>query len=117
MAVVKDRRKYDPVTPGMVLYMQRRAEEGATLREMAQELNISMGSAWRHAHEYLKNKPQPKGRPDITIQHVLDALDAAGSQRKASKELGCSLTLVRQRLWEAGLGPDPKNRGRGEYKG
>jgi len=117
MAIVKDREKYDRVTPSMALYMKRRAEEGATLRELAAELNISAGSAWRHAHEHLKNKPQPKGRPEITIQDVLDTLDAVGSQRKASKELGCSLTLVRQRLWEAGMGPDPKNRGRGEYKG
>ncbi|QAU07014.1 hypothetical protein SEA_APHELION_151 [Gordonia phage Aphelion] len=117
MAVVKEREKYERLTQGVDLYMRRRAEEGATIKEIAEEVNVSPATVWKHVNEFITNKPQPKGRPDITIQDVLDTLAWAGSQRKTAKELGCSLTLVRQRLWEAGMGPDPKNRGRGEYKG
>ncbi|QBP33346.1 hypothetical protein SEA_BRUTONGASTER_132 [Gordonia phage BrutonGaster] len=112
MTIVKDRKPWDKVTPGMAKYLVNRAEEGATLKEMVAETNLSNGTVWYYTRDHLKNKPQPKGRVDITIQDVLDALDECGSMRKASKQLNCSLTVVRQRLWEAGLGIDPKGRGR-----
>ncbi|ANA86470.1 hypothetical protein BH762_gp048 [Gordonia phage OneUp] len=112
MTVIKERRKYERLTEGVRIYIRNQAMEGKTTQEISDATNIPPGTVWKVAHDVIQNQQQPRGRQDITIQDVLSAIDGCGSMRKAAKELGCSLTVVRQRLWEAGMGPDPKNRGR-----
>ena len=107
-----ERKKWERISDEVRTYMRTRAMGGATLQEISEETGIPPGTVWKIAHDHIQNQQQPRGRQDISIQDALSAIDEAGSQRKAAKLLGCSPTVVRQRVWEAGMGPDPKNRGR-----
>ena len=98
MTAAIERKKWVRIPDDTKLYMRQRAEAGATLQEISSETQVPPGTVWKHVHELIKNKPQPKGRQDISIQDVLDSIDQLGSQRQAAKRLGCSPTVVRQRL-------------------
>lgn len=96
-------------TPKEVAEWRRQYADGATLREIADRFGVHEATVRRAVPA--PRRTGPRGRPDITVQDALDAIDEYGSQRAAAAALGVSRTLLRSRLHEAGIGPEPHGRG------
>jgi DNA-binding FadR family transcriptional regulator len=96
-------------SPEQAAEWRRQYADGATLREIADRFGVHEATVRRAIPD--PRRTGPRGRPDITVQDALDAIAEYGSQRAAADALGVSRTLLRTRLHEAGLAPEPHGRG------
>lgn len=99
------------ISPEQVAEWRRLYADGATLREIAAEAGVSDTTVLGYVGRAVTRRRGPRGRTDITVQRILDAIAEHGSQRAAAEALGVSRTLLRSRLHEAGIGPEPHGRG------
>lgn len=97
------------VSPEQVAEWRRAYASGATFAEIAADAGAHVATVRRAIPD--PRRTGPRGRPDITVQAAVDAFAEHGSQRAAAEALGVSRTLLRSRLHEAGIGPEPHGRG------
>ena len=95
------------ISPEQVAEWRRLYADGATLREIAAEAGVSDTTVLGYVGRAVTRRRGPRGRTDITVQRILDAIAEHGSQRAAAAALEVSRTLLRTRLRDAGLCADP----------
>ncbi len=95
------------ITPEQAAEWRRLYADGATLREIAAEAGVSDTTVLGYVGRAVTRRRGPRGRTDITVQAVLDAIAEHGSRKAAASALGVSRTLVATRLRDAGLCADP----------
>jgi hypothetical protein len=98
-----------PSSPEQVAEWRRQYAAGATCAEIAARFDTTEHMVRRAIPD--PRRTGPRGRTDITVQDALDAIAEHGSQRAAAAALDVSRTLLRTRLYQAGLGSDPHGRG------
>ena len=84
---------------------RNRYADGATIYEIAATDGVTPDKVRRALPA--TRRTGPRGRTDITVQAVLDAIAEHGSRKAAASALGVSRTLVATRLRDAGLCADP----------
>ncbi|AMS02722.1 hypothetical protein BJD55_gp044 [Gordonia phage Yvonnetastic] len=102
-------------TPERVQAWRARVQAGERVADIARDVGLSHQTIWSYTRDVIPPQVGAHRRSDVTVEDVVSHITLGISQRQTSMMLGCSLNTVRQRLWEAGLGPDPKHRGRGDY--
>lgn len=80
---------------------RRLLDGGWTLREVADHYGVDSKSIHRRVGPR-GVRPGPR-EYDITVDDAVAAYDAAGSEQGAATDLGVSRSVIRRRLWLAGL--------------